>query len=464
MPSQKLIELGDLREGMYLVDDLVDSLGRVMFRGGIHIVTPEQIAVARKASNNFIRIDIELGSDTDGNGRSVDGGRLVPVQNGPSVVEGLEGAGPQAGLTRTANGLQQIATVLGADARPGGEGLRPVSTESITEDVSDLFDDADEEVPFQEELLRAEGLLGQAASVTREVLEVVCGNHRIDLPKVQDVTSDIVESLARNGKSLPALCQLMTLDQRVFEHSVHVCVLSALLARSHGVNGAGVYEVAVAGLLHDIGKVRAHLSALGKRPSSAEQEPPEADRHPGFGVEILKASGMQSDDILAAVYEHHQPASGGVYWGQPRDASGHLYGRILALADAYDRLLAGANGKKPMMPWEAILTIFKAKGTQFDSKLAYTFIAKLGIYPVTSFVKTSLNHLGIVAANKPQFLLHPKIAVVFDERRVQLRPGERVMDLAVPGPDAGGERASVVQAAHPGRWNVSPRDFLLATS
>ncbi|MGH2709434.1 MAG: HD-GYP domain-containing protein, partial [Actinomycetota bacterium] len=119
----------------------------------------------------------------------------------------------------------------------------------------------------------------------------------------------IVESLsvamhAERGTILPLL-QLKEFDQYTTTHSMNVAVLAMALAEAMELAPAQVRAVGVAGLLHDLGKVRIPREVLLKPGKLSDTERAEIQRHPAEGARILLA-GEQPLDLAAVVaYEHH---------------------------------------------------------------------------------------------------------------------------------------------------------------
>lgn len=137
--------------------------------------------------------------------------------------------------------------------------------------------------------------------------------------------------------------------------------------------GLGEEEVAClcsAGLLHDIGMASISDEILNKNSMLTETEQREVLRHPEVGGRILHANGDTAMYAEAVLY-HHENWDG---TGYPRGLAGELIpfeARVLAIADAYDRMKYGLNGRGTRYKDEMmILEEFeRCKGRQFDPEL-----------------------------------------------------------------------------------------------
>ena len=151
----------------------------------------------------------------------------------------------------------------------------------------------------------------------------------------------IVQSLsvamhAERASVLPLL-QLKEFDQYTTTHSMNVAVLSMALAESLELGIGPGRAVGVAGLLHDLGKVRVAKEVLLKPGKLTETERAEIQRHPVEGARILLA-GEQPLDLAAVVaYEHHLMMDGSGY--PCRHPPRYHYGsRMVHVCDVYDAL------------------------------------------------------------------------------------------------------------------------------
>ena len=57
---------------------------------------------------------------------------------------------------------------------------------------------------------------------------------------------------------------LKTSDEYTFKHSVDVATIAMILGKQQGLSQKQIYELGVAGLLHDISKTKVPISILNK--------------------------------------------------------------------------------------------------------------------------------------------------------------------------------------------------------
>jgi len=136
-----------------------------------------------------------------------------------------------------------------------------------------------------------------------------------------------------------------------------------------------VERIYAAGVLHDLGKLGIADAILHKPGPLTEAEWQEMRRHPEVGAQILDHAGMH--DIANWVRMHHERVDGG---GYPAGLSGRaisLEARILAVADAYEAMIA-ARPYRPRMSAEAARQeLLRCSGTQFDPVVVTAFLSAL---------------------------------------------------------------------------------------
>jgi HD-GYP domain-containing protein (c-di-GMP phosphodiesterase class II) len=116
-------------------------------------------------------------------------------------------------------------------------------------------------------------------------------------------------------------------------HGERVSNYAAAIAAELGLADREILSAAMAGLLHDIGKVPA-IAGI----SQPAAEPASGVEHILAGIEFLKGvPGM--DDVLAGIMAHHEHYDGSGAPKQLKEAAIPLIGSIVAVASKFDKLL-----------------------------------------------------------------------------------------------------------------------------
>ncbi|GHT78339.1 response regulator [Actinomycetota bacterium] len=145
-------------------------------------------------------------------------------------------------------------------------------------------------------------------------------------------------------------------------------------------NGWNTQLLAASTQLHDVGKVAIPDAILNKPGKLTEEEFSIMKNHVQLGVEMIERieqetgteeQFLNSAKIIAGT--HHEKWDGS---GYPMGLSGEfipLEGRMMAIADVYDALIARRPYKDSMPPTKAKAIILEGRGTHFDPVLVDLF-------------------------------------------------------------------------------------------
>ena len=129
-------------------------------------------------------------------------------------------------------------------------------------------------------------------------------------------------------------------------HGMDVSNLAYDVAKAMGLEEEICYQLAIAGMLHDIGKLRLTGYINGEEQSSLVIEELKYVRmHPNLGYEELKSQGY-SDFVLESILYHHENYDGSDY---PENKSGEeipIGARILRVCDVYAALRSHRSYRK----------------------------------------------------------------------------------------------------------------------
>jgi putative nucleotidyltransferase with HDIG domain len=202
----------------------------------------------------------------------------------------------------------------------------------------------------------------------------VSGRGALPLAEAEAVVRAL--SLAMHGERqmLLPLLQLREFDEYTTTHSLNVSVLTMALAEYIGLGAREVRSFGVAGLLHDLGKVRVPIEILNKPGKLTDDERAVMQQHTVEGARIIITSDKELDLAAAVAYEHHIMLNGGGYPHCHFQRPVHRASTLVHVCDVYDAL----RTKRPYRDaWEAervIGYIEERAGSEFEPEIARKFL------------------------------------------------------------------------------------------
>jgi HD-GYP domain-containing protein (c-di-GMP phosphodiesterase class II) len=130
-------------------------------------------------------------------------------------------------------------------------------------------------------------------------------------------------------------------------HGVIVSNLSYDVAKEMGLDNEECYELAIAGMLHDIGKLKltGYINGQEQQDPLAVEEMKYVRMHSALGYNELKGQGY-SDFVLKSILYHHENYDGS---GYPSSRAGEdipIGARIIRVCDGFAELRSGNTYRK----------------------------------------------------------------------------------------------------------------------
>jgi putative nucleotidyltransferase with HDIG domain len=199
---------------------------------------------------------------------------------------------------------------------------------------------------------------------------------RGDLPLAEAEAVVRSLSVAMHGEQemLLPLLQLREFDEYTTTHSLNVSVLTMALAEHLELTPREVRAYGVAGLLHDLGKVRIPLEILNKPGKLTDEERKEMQRHTVEGARIIISSNRELDLAAAVAYEHHILIDGGGYPHCHYHRDCHQASKLVHVCDVYDALRTNRPYRAAWESERVLGYIAERSGTEFDAGIATAFV------------------------------------------------------------------------------------------
>lgn len=241
----------------------------------------------------------------------------------------------------------------------------------------------------------------------------------IDLLSLRELSGALVSMLGSASLPLHTLFSLKEHDDHSLAHSITVSVLASAQATSLDLPAEQIEQVALCGLLHDIGKSRIPEAVLKKRGALDPRERALLATHAGLGARLLMATPGAGQAAPLVALEHH---------GAPVGQRPHLYSQLVAIADLYDVL-------RSLRPFDARTSnpgIFAMLGQRLRDRVHPALLGRfgrlLGVLPDGAMVRLQTGEVCRIVRAGVEDPLRPLVEIV--DTAIGALPAGATHDLA----------------------------------
>lgn len=252
----------------------------------------------------------------------------------------------------------------------------------------------------------------------------------VKLHELSCMIDSIITELLNNKDLLVNMIDLKIFDEYTLYHSINVATLSIVMGISLGLKKEELYKLALAALLHDIGKLFIDKDILNKPEKLTDSEYEIMKNHSTLGYKFIKHNYTSvSPKVYISILEHHERFDGRGYPDGIKGEKIYIFARIIAIADVYDAMTSKRPYKAAIPTNEVLEYIAGGSGTLFDSKITALFLKKVAPYPAGTCVELSNKSIGIVVKNYHECCLRPQVRIFKDSNGQTVTP--YILDLTM---------------------------------
>jgi len=234
-----------------------------------------------------------------------------------------------------------------------------------------------------------------------------------DLDNSLSALSNLVELLVDEVLTSDAIVfnmiDMKQFDLYTYQHSVNVCVLSSIVGKAYHMTRKQLSKLALAAILHDIGKLFIDKELLNKPGKFTPDEFETMKKHSSLGYDCIKNKWQLPQTVAVSILQHHEKFNGSGYpYGKKSDEI-ILGAQIIAVADVYDAITSKRPYHEPLLPSEAYEYILGNAGQAFNLEIVNIFTKKIAPFPLGVHVQLSNGLEGIVCKNYEDNLARPLI-------------------------------------------------------
>jgi HD-GYP domain-containing protein (c-di-GMP phosphodiesterase class II) len=164
-------------------------------------------------------------------------------------------------------------------------------------------------------------------------------------------------------------------DKYTEGHSVRVGKYSEIIGRELGWGEDEVEGAAVAGYLHDVGKLTVERKIINAPYRINAKESAELNKHPAVGFEILSPIHHPYTDVPLAAKYHHERLDGHGYPDGLYDRQIPYIAKIVNLADSFDAMTTDRPYRRRRAATEVFEDLKRNSGKQFAPEIVSAFFS-----------------------------------------------------------------------------------------
>lgn len=236
----------------------------------------------------------------------------------------------------------------------------------------------------------------QAISCLNDISNNIQTNNGFSVSCAKQVVSDIVSELLNNRQILLNLSEIRSYDDYTFGHSVNVTAISTMIGISLHYTQQKLQDLALAVLLHDIGKTKIPPKIINKPGKLTPEEFEIIKKHTWEGFEILRSNPEIKITSAHVALQHHERCDGS---GYPRNLDGDNileFARVSAIADVFDALTNDRCYQAKIPAHKAYKILLEKSGSHFDNDILGKFSQKIALYPQGTKVLLNDGRSGLI--------------------------------------------------------------------
>ncbi len=206
--------------------------------------------------------------------------------------------------------------------------------------------------------------------------DIIARNVDPDEDKLILDTVDIFEQLETSYELFNVMHDLQKTDTSTMAHLMNVSLLCRLIGVWANCDKEFIDHLTLAGLLHDIGKLRIPDEILLKPGRLTPEEFEEIKKHTIYSYEILKDLNIDKKIKIAALMHHEKFDGSGYPFGYTGDHINDMTG-IVTIADVYDAMTAKRCYHNAMCPFDVIADFEYDGVNKYHPKYIGMFLNKI---------------------------------------------------------------------------------------
>lgn len=241
-----------------------------------------------------------------------------------------------------------------------------------------------------------------------EIVKILYENARMSKKLDRAIVTEAIDYIVEEVKDANNLFEIIKKNENpkdyLIYHTINTATIAVVIGNWLHYSKNDLRLLAMAGILHDLGKMKISNMILEKPGKLTDKEFEVMKKHPMYTYNYLKDAIGMNKAVLNAIIQHHEREDGSGYPLKLSGAQIHPYAKILAIADVFDAITANRSYKEDENPFYAQEVIQGESFSKLDPGICYTFLknlSKLYIGRAVMLDDGTIGEIVYIHANAP---------------------------------------------------------------
>ncbi|MFD2178227.1 HD-GYP domain-containing protein [Veronia pacifica] len=271
-------------------------------------------------------------------------------------------------------------------------------------------------IPENLDLSAAKTLVDETKKHLTKILTNIAEGAEVEIAPLRELGSDIVNNIFERRDAVFWINGIREKSTYLLEHSLGVAFHLVNFGRYMGFDKPLLEDLAIGGLIHDIGKVMIRDEVLNKPGKLTDDEFVHMKEHQVLSQPILNSMTSLSQISRDVSLMHHEKLDGTGYPNRLKGDEISSVGRMSAIVDIFDALTTDRVYKPAMSPSEAFKVMISLTPFHLDTDLLKSFIRCVGFYPPGSVIELSNGRVGLVTQQNEDDMTKPTVKIFYSIR------------------------------------------------
>lgn len=223
-------------------------------------------------------------------------------------------------------------------------------------------------------------------------------NQKLPVLEIRQIVQQLVDQIQQFNPFKFALKNVKEEDY-IYHSALLVSLGSWLLAKWSGHPQNEWMQIALGGIIHDIGKLKIDERILNKKSALNHEEFEEMKKHTIFGYEMVKNIPGLNEGAKLTVLQHHEREDGSGYPLKLTSDRIHVYSKIVAIVDIYYAMTLPKIYKRSASPFYVMDQILNDGFGKLNPALTRNFVSNIIEFSKGSMVRLSNGSIGEIIFN-----------------------------------------------------------------